>query len=56
MYDPDLEDTQEAFDAIEKYEWTLIDGNSGGMYIKWQNVNNSKITNATHVSLLSYDF
>ncbi|XP_071153805.1 uncharacterized protein [Mytilus edulis] len=50
MYDPDLEDTQEAFDAIEKYEWTLIDGNSGGMYIKWQNVNNSKITNATHFS------
>ncbi|CAC5401969.1 unnamed protein product [Mytilus coruscus] len=50
MYDPDLEDTQEAFDAIEKYDWTLIDGNSGGMYVKWQNVNNSKIINATHFS------
>ncbi|XP_052095904.1 uncharacterized protein LOC127731085 [Mytilus californianus] len=50
MYDPDLEDTQEAFDAIEKYEWTLIDGNSGGMYVKWQKVNNSKIINDTHFS------
>ncbi|XP_052095906.1 uncharacterized protein LOC127731088 [Mytilus californianus] len=52
MYDPDLEDTQEAFNAIEKYEWTLIDGNSGGMYVKWQNVNNSKIINDTHFSFV----
>lgn len=51
MYDPDTEDRTEAFDAIETYEWAISDGQYvGGLYEKWNVINNVMKINTTHVS------
>ena len=32
MYDPDIEDMSEGFDAVTLYEWTIVDCFYGDVY------------------------
>ncbi|CAC5375018.1 unnamed protein product [Mytilus coruscus] len=51
MYDPDTEDRTEALDAIGTYEWAISDGQYvGGLYEKWNVVNNAMKINKTHIN------
>ncbi|XP_052071167.1 uncharacterized protein LOC127709606 [Mytilus californianus] len=53
MYDPDTEDRIEALNAIGTYEWAISDGQYvGGLYEKWNVVNNVMKINKTHVRQL----
>lgn len=49
MYDPDVEDEEEAVGMIDYYEWAL--GNDIGIVTKWIRVEGFLFSNVTHVSI-----
>ena len=53
FYDDDIEDLEEAQDAVSFYEWTIADNDIKGRVVqKWTRVYNMASTNKTHVRLL----
>ena len=57
MYDPDIEDRTEAKEAIDFYEWAIVDGSrEAGVYKKWERVLTVQRINNTHVSYSNFRF
>ena len=48
MLDPDIEDEQEAIEAVDLYEWSITDSDQA-LYSKWKEVVNITFVNSTHV-------
>ena len=50
FYDDDIDDLEEAQDAMSFYEWNIADNDRKGRVVqKWTRVNNIVSTNKTHV-------
>lgn len=47
MYDPDIDDFDEALSVVDMYEWAI--GNDIGIHTRWNVVNSTKLNNLTHV-------
>ena len=47
MYDPDIDDFDEALSVVNMYEWAI--GNDIGIHTRWNLVNSTKLNNLTHV-------
>lgn len=47
MYDPDIDDFDEALSVVNMYEWAI--GNDIGIHTRWNVVNSTKLNNVTHV-------
>lgn len=50
MFDPDVEDMEEALSMVNHYEWAI--GNDIGVQTQWMNVHEFSFPNATYVSSL----
>lgn len=47
MYDPDIDDFDEALSVVNTYEWAI--GNDIGIHTRWNVVNSTNLNNLTHV-------
>lgn len=47
MYDPDVEDKEEALSMVNQYEWAI--GNDLGVHTQWTNIDVLSFSNFTHV-------
>lgn len=48
MYDPDVEDEEEALSMVNRYEWAI--GNDIGVHTQWTQIDVFFFSNFTHVS------
>lgn len=48
MYDPDVEDKEEALSMVNQYEWAI--GNDLSVHTQWTHIDVLSFSNFTHVS------